>query len=110
MQKQSYNPLKPGYNIEQRVKQDNKYAEYGEYAKKMQAIGRTTEWHEGHQKYEVWRQNKQNDKAISTELSEANRELKILRNSRLKDLYVREMEQFERELNGMGLAISKDRA
>jgi len=58
----------------------------------MQAIGRTTEWHETHSKYEVWRQNKANDKAINYELDQANKELKIVRNARLKELYKNEME------------------
>jgi hypothetical protein len=29
---------------------------------RIEAIGRTTEWHEGHQKYEVSRKNKTNEK------------------------------------------------
>lgn len=32
---------------------------------RMDAIGRTTEWHEGHQKYEVGRKNKANEGYIS---------------------------------------------
>ena len=32
---------------------------------RMDAIGRTTEWHEGHQKFEVWRKNNTNDKQIA---------------------------------------------
>ena len=31
---------------------------------RMQAIGRTTEWHEGHQKFEVTNKNKQREKII----------------------------------------------
>ena len=32
---------------------------------RIEAIGRTTEWHEGHQKFEVWRKNNANDKQIA---------------------------------------------
>jgi len=49
----------------------------------MQAIGRTTEWHEGHQKFEVSNKNKQNEKIIQQELKHANIELKTLRHERL---------------------------
>ena len=58
----------------------------------IEAIGRTTEWHEGHQKFEISRKNKANEKYISQELTQANLELKILRHERLKDLYTNEME------------------
>ena len=58
----------------------------------MQAIGMTTSWHEGHQKFEIWRKNKANERVISHELTQANQELKILRAARLKELYQNEME------------------
>jgi len=59
----------------------------------MGAIGMTTSWHEGHQKFEIWRKNKQTDRVIAQEMTQANAELKIIRAARLKDLYVQEMEQ-----------------
>lgn len=59
----------------------------------MQAIGRTTEWHEGHQKYEVLRRNQQNEKKIAAELKHANAELRTLRHERLKQLYQAEAEE-----------------
>ena len=58
----------------------------------MQAIGMTTSWHEGHQKFELWRKNKTTEKIIAHELTEANRELKVQRASRLKELYTSESE------------------
>ena len=67
--------------------------QYLTYYNRMEAIGRTTEWHEGHQKYEISRKNQANERAISHELTQANQELKILRHQRLKDLYQTEMEQ-----------------
>ena len=59
----------------------------------MQAIGMTTSWHEGHQKFEVWRKNKANEGKMNQELTQANQELKIVRAARLKELYTQEMEQ-----------------
>ena len=53
----------------------------------------TTSWHEGHQKFEIWRKNKTAERNIQSELSQANSELKILRAARLKELYTQEMEQ-----------------
>ena len=75
----------------------------------MQAIGRTTAWHEGQQKYEVKKRNQQNAKIMEAELKHANKELKVLRHERLKELYKQEMEAYEDELNKMGFAILKDR-
>ena len=76
----------------------------------MAAIGRTTEWHEIQQKYEVSKASKRNDLQIKQELEQANQEIKIIRRHKLKQLYEREMEEFEAELNSKGLAIVKDRA
>ena len=75
----------------------------------MEAIGRTTEWHEGHQKYEVLRRNQQNEKIMKEELKQANAELKVLRHERLANLYREEAEAYEAELNNLGFAILKDR-
>jgi len=52
--------------ITPRSKRDN------DFNFRIDAIGRTTEWHEGHQKFEVWRKNNANDKQISQELEQAN--------------------------------------
>ena len=60
---------------------------------RMQAIGMTTSWHEGHQKFEVWRKNKGLESKMEQELTQANQELKIVRAQRLKELYQQEMEQ-----------------
>ena len=53
----------------------------------------TTSWHEGHQKFEVWRKNKGLESKMEQELTQANQELKIVRAQRLKELYQQEMEQ-----------------
>ena len=56
----------------------------------MQAIGRTTAWHEGQQKMEVAKRNAQNEKIMLQESKHANEELKKLRHERLKQLYLAE--------------------
>ena len=76
---------------------------------RIAAVGRTTEWHEGHQKNEVIKRNKVNEKLMESELKHANVELKTLRRERLLQLYQGECEKYESELNGMGFAILKDR-
>ncbi len=53
--------------------------------------------------------NKRNELQIKKELIEANTELKTRRRERLKELYAKEMAEYERELNDKGLAIYKDR-
>ena len=57
-------------------------------------------------RYSVWKSNKANEKKINEELEEANQDLKVLRNSRLKELYAKEMKQYQDELADMGLAIA----
>ena len=57
---------------------------------RIQAVGRTTEWHEGHQKNEVLRRNQKNEQLIQEELKHANVELKVLRRERLLNLYQEE--------------------
>ena len=60
---------------------------------RLEAIGRNTEWHESYEKYQVGKRNKANEKQIDIELSQANRELKLLRNRRLKDFYTQEWKE-----------------
>lgn len=56
----------------------------------MAAIGRTTEWHESKQKYQVAQSNANNEKTMQVELKHANKELKVLRSERMKELYIGE--------------------
>jgi len=63
------------------------------FENRMAAIGRTTEWHESHQKYEVQRRNQQNEKLVQAELQHANAELQNLRRERLLQLYKAEAEE-----------------
>ena len=59
---------------------------------RLDAIQRNTEWHETYEKFSVGKKNKINEKEIALELQQANVELKMLRNRRLKDLYTAEWE------------------
>jgi hypothetical protein len=61
----------------------------------MAAIGRITEWHEGHDKFQGARKFAANEKAIAAELTHANVELKAIRNKRLQELYREEAEMYE---------------
>ena len=76
---------------------------------RLSAIGRTTEWHEGHDRFQGARKFATNEKLIAGELQHANVELKKLRHAKLLELYREEHEQHEQALNDMGFAILKDR-
>ena len=76
---------------------------------RLNAVQRNTEWHETFTKYEVGKRNAQMDKIVEKECVQANVELKTLRQKRLKEQYASDWAQWESELNGLGLAILKDR-
>ena len=59
---------------------------------RLDAVQRNTEWHETYEKFSVGKKNKINEKEIALELQQANIELKMLRNRRLKELYTAEWE------------------
>ena len=100
---------KPEHAIHKRREREN-YEQYlTSYTRELDAIKRTAEWHETKEKFAVCQKNHANDKKIDAELEQANEELKILRNRRLTELYTREWQQWEAELNSQGLAILKDR-
>ena len=54
---------------------------------------RNTEWHETYEKYAMGRQASKANAELETELSQANRELKVLRNRRLQELYTQEWKE-----------------
>ena len=101
--------FKPGWYIDQRIKQDVKFADAELYANKMFGIAANTLWHERQSKFESGQLNKHKERDEDRMVDEANAELKIRRNARLKQLYVQEAEQYEAELAARGLAIYKDR-
>ena len=99
----------PEHAIMQRRAREDYEGHYQAYTRELGAIRRNAEWHETNDKFAVGKRNQMNEKNMDAELEEANQELKILRNQRLKELYMREWETYENELNAMGLAILKDR-
>ena len=101
--------FKPGWYIDQRIKQDVKFADAELYANKMYGIAANTLWHERQSKFESGQLNKHREREEDELVDKANVELKTRRNARLKALYVQEAEQYEYELAEKGLAIYKDR-
>ena len=100
---------RPEHAIMQRRQREDHEAHYAGYTRELDAIRRNAEWHETNAKFAVAKKNKASELTINAELEEANEELKILRNKRLSELYTREWQQWEAELNAQGLAILKDR-
>jgi hypothetical protein len=75
----------------------------------MKSIGENASWFETQQKFEVKKQKRINDIIINKELSLTHKDIKRHRYFMLKDLYLRELKEFENELNGIGLSIIKER-
>ena len=100
----------PEHAIMQRRAREDFETNMTGYTRELDAIRRNAEWHEANEKAGAGKKAKVTEKNMEAELTEANAELKILRNHRLKELYSREWEQYEAELNALGLAILKDRA
>ena len=97
------------HHIAQRRAREDHEAHYDAYTRELNAIRRNSEWHEAKQKFAVGKANILNERNMEVELEQANRELKILRNQRLRELYQSEWQQHEKELNDQGLAIHQDR-
>ena len=97
------------HHIAQRRAREDHEAHYDNYTRELNAIRRNSEWHEAKQKHAVGKANLLNERDMEVELEQANQELKILRNQRLRELYQSEWQQFEKELNDQGLAIANDR-
>jgi Domain of unknown function (DUF4558) len=98
----------PDWCIQNRVKQDNRYADAENYTKKIQDIAKNSEWHERQQKFEVARNNLRSEKSTAQELQIANRELKERRRFMLRQLLESENQLYEAELASKGLAIYRD--
>ena len=106
-------PLKEKINPEifilSRIKNEEKFKVADSYDKKMRTIGTNAEWFETQQKFEVKKQKRINDNSINTELGLTHRDIKKHRFFQLKDLYLTEMKNYEKELNDNGLSIIKER-
>lgn len=101
--------LNPEIFIQTRIKNEEKFKVADSYDKKMKMIGSNAYWFENQQKFEVKKQKKINDNMVFGELGLTNKDIKKHRYFQLKDLYLTEMSQYERELNDRGLAIIKER-
>lgn len=75
----------------------------------MKSIGENASWFETQQKFEVKKQKRINDIIINKELSLTHKDIKRHRYFMLKDLYLRELKDYENELNRVGLSIIKER-
>lgn len=75
----------------------------------MKTIGANAYWFESQQKFEVKKTKKINDNTISRELTLTHKDIKKHRYFQLKDLYLQEAQEYEKELSDRGLAIIKER-
>ena len=75
----------------------------------MKLLGINANWFEKNKKFEVQKVKRINDKKIRNELTLTNSEIKLRRRERLHELYLKELSQYENELNEMGLSIVKER-
>ena len=89
----------PEHAIMQKRQREDYIGHYQNYTRELDAIRRNAEWHETNEKFAVSKRNLANERNIDAELAQANEELKILRNQRLRELYTREWQQYEEELN-----------
>ena len=89
----------PEHAIMQRRAREDYENHYQNYTRELDAIRRNAEWHETNEKNSVGKRNAANERNMNAELEQANQELKILRNQRLRELYTRDWEQYEIELN-----------
>lgn len=60
---------------------------------RLDAVLRNTEWHANHDKYGQGKMLRQAEKQMEAEISQANQELKVLRNRRLQELYQAEWKE-----------------
>ena len=101
--------LRADYAIYQRINQDHQLYNADFYDKKMKLLGINANWFEKNKKFEVQKVKRINDKKIRNELTLTNSEIKLRRRERLHELYLKELSQYENELNEMGLSIVKER-
>ena len=85
----------PEHAIQQKRAREDYIGNYQNYTRELDAIRRNAEWHETNEKFAVGKRNAANEKNIDAELAQANEELKILRNQRLRELYTAEWQQYE---------------
>ena len=101
--------MRPDYLVAQREIQQKKLDDAKEYDTKMKLIGINTTWAEKHQKFQVQNDKKRNEQRMRSELENTYEEIKMRRRVRLRELYVLEMDMYEKELASKGLSIVKER-
>ena len=101
--------MRPDYLVQQREIQERKLAEATEYDQKMKLIGINADWSEKNQKFQVQNAKKRNEQRMRNEIENTYEEIKMRRRVRLRELYIIEMEMYEKELAQKGLSIVKER-
>ena len=101
--------MRPDYLIQQREMQERKLAEATEYDQKMKLIGINANWSEKNQKFQVQNAKKRNEQRMRSEIENTYEEIKMRRRVRLRELYIIEMDMYEKELAAKGLSIVKER-
>ena len=101
--------MRPDYLVQQREIQERKLAEATEYDQKMKLIGINANWSEKNQKFQVQNAKRRNEQRMRSEIENTYEEIKMRRRVRLRELYIIEMEMYEKELAQKGLSIIKER-
>jgi len=101
--------MRPDYLVQQREIQERKIADATEYDQKMKLIGINTTWSEKNQKFQVQNAKRRNEQRMRNEIENTYEEIKMRRRVRLRELYVLEMDMYEKELAAKGLSIVKER-
>ena len=101
--------MRPDYLVQQREIQERKLAEATEYDQKMKLIGINANWSEKNQKFQVQNAKRRNEQRMRSEIENTYEEIKMRRRVRLRELYIIEMDMYEKELAAKGLSIVKER-
>ena len=101
--------MRPDYLVQQREIQERKLAEATEYDQKMKLIGINANWSEKNQKFQVQNAKRRNEQRMRSVIENTYEEIKMRRRVRLRELYVLEMDMYEKELAAKGLSIVKER-
>ena len=101
--------MRPDYLVQQREIQERKLAEATEYDQKMKLIGINANWSEKNQKFQVQNAKRRNEQRMRSEIENTYEEIKMRRRVRLRELYILEMDMYEKELAEKGLSIVKER-
>ena len=101
--------MRHDYLVQQREIQERKLAEATEYDQKMKLIGINANWSEKNQKFQVQNAKRRNEQRMRNEIENTYEEIKMRRRVRLRELYIIEMDMYEKELAAKGLSIVKER-